>query len=298
MNKRIFLSGLFFLVAPFFLFAEITVSGDVWHMSGLAPEELPEWNELFRKAEELSSQKDYTGARLIVDGLLENLGTNQFKLKNGDDAELTLAAWRLRLFVREPKNLPFASKEIDDTIQKYAKKAKGKRSWAYKRLFIISEDFHYHRQERKKHDEALANCLLYDPNEGSGVFYLIDSYFQRPWNFEPMTNFWAKYDQIGGRSGADVEMVRIFTTGERKDKIEKGLRWLNDNADAGQNAIGLCLKGIDLNLSGDVQEEKLYRAALYKLALSNTNEIARLPISSMALQELEKLDAINRWFYK
>ena len=290
-NRLLLLIALLSFCAP--VYADVPVNGDVWHMSGLAPEDHQEWNKLFLEAEDLSAQRAYTEARMIVDDLIKEIGTNKFKLKNGDDAELTLAAWRLRLFVREPKNAPIAYQEIDDTLKRYADMAKGKRFWAYKMMYVISEDFHYHRQEIQKHDEAMADCFLYDPQDS--ILYLIDCYYHHPWNFEHMTNFWAAYDKNGGRKDPEVEMARIFTTGDRESKISKGIQWLDKNADADQNVIGLCLKGIDLNLSGNEKEEKLYRAALRKLALSNTNDTKRLPISSMALQELEKLDAINKW---
>lgn len=297
MNK-IKLTLLLSFLAPLLLFAEVTVNGDVWHMSGLAPAERPEWDKLFKEAEELSAKKAYSEARKIVDDLIQDIGTNKFKLKNGDDAELTLAVWRLRLFVREPQNTHIASEEIDNTLKRYADVAKGKRYWAYKMIFIISEDFHYNRQEIKKHDEAMANSILYDPDDKYGVLYLVDCYYRRPWNFEPMTNFWKTYDQIGGRKGPDVEMTRIFTTGDRESRINNGLSWLDKNPNVDQDAIGLCLKGIDLNLNGDEKEEERYRSALYKLALSNTNDVKQLPIVSMALQELEKLDAIRKWSRK
>lgn len=295
MNKIRFITLLLSFLAPLLLFAEVTVNGDVWHMSGLAPAEHPEWDQLFKEAEELSAEKAYSEARKIVDDLIQDIGTNKFKLKNGDDAELTLAVWRLRLFVREPQNAHLASEEIDDTLKRYADMAKGKRYWAYKMIFIISEDFHYNRQEIKKHDEAMAKCFLYDPEDS--VLYLLDCYYHRPWNFEPMTNFWAAYDRVGAKN-PDEEIAKILTTGDRESRFKNGLIWLEKNPKADQSVIGLCLKGIDLNLSGGQKEEEQYRAALYKLTLSNTNDVKQLPIVSMALQELEKLDAIIKWSRK
>ena len=70
MNKKLLLLiALLSLCAP--VYADVPVNGDVWHMSGLAPENHQEWNKLFLEAENLSAQRAYTEARMIVDGTLK-----------------------------------------------------------------------------------------------------------------------------------------------------------------------------------------------------------------------------------